>query len=51
MRPLCAYTANEFTLQKTTNVRCGAYVIVAFIYDVRSILLTKVSDEVTTELF
>ena len=51
MRPLYAHTANGFTLQKTTNVRCEAYVIVAFVYDVGSILLTKVNDEVTTELF
>lgn len=51
MRPLYAHAANGFTLQKTTNVRCGAYVIVAFMYDVRGILLTKVNDEVTTELF
>lgn len=51
MRPLYAHTANGFTLRKTTNVRCGAYVIVAFMYDVRGIFLTKVNDEVTTELF
>ena len=51
MRPLYAHTANGFTLQKTTNVRCGAFVIVAFMYDVRGILLTKVNGEVTTELF
>ena len=51
MRPLYAHAANGFTLQKTTNVRCGAFVIVAFMYDVRGIFLTKVNDEVTTELF
>ena len=51
MRPLYARTANGFTLQNTTNVRCGAFVIVAFMYDVRGTLLTKVNDEVTTELF
>ena len=51
MRPLYAHTANGFTLQNTTNVRCGAFVIVAFMYDVRGTLLTKVNDEVTTELF
>lgn len=51
MRPLYAHVANGFTLQKTTNVRCGAYVIVTFMYDVRGILLIKVNDEVTTELF
>lgn len=51
MRPLNAHAANGFTLQKTTNVRCGAFAIVAFMYDVRGIFLTKVNDEVTTELF
>ena len=51
MRPLYAHAANGFTLQKKTNVRCGAFVIVAFMYDVRGTLLTKVNDEVTTELF
>lgn len=51
MRPLHAHIANGFTLQKTTNIRCGVYVIVAFMYDVLGILLTKVNDEVTTELF
>lgn len=51
MRPLYAHTANGFTLQKTTNIRCGAYVIVAVMYDVLDILLIKVNDEVTTELF